>query len=345
MSFGYAGNQNTFVATTELSGNLMVAFGRNKLLPVNRYVRITPVKKTTGLYHYFNPLDYARFSHGTEQFDWPAGSPAPTGFTNSLGWELRSFTTRRKVYPFSLDLQAEQQADWPVLKSHSENAAQLAMTDRTLEVTSVVTNSANYPSTHVATATALAGGFLTAGTETDPKLKIALNKQAVIINKDSGGNVKPKNLCVVMNPNTATLLANSQEVHSVFVRSQFALQNLKGEEPINAIWGLPDRLYGYPVVVEDTTYNTSNRGASGEAVTYVFPDNYIALLCREEQMEGVEGAHSYSTCHIFVYSPDDMKVEAKTDTWDRIIAGRVVDNRQVVQVAGVTGALITNVIS
>lgn len=360
MAFTVPGNQNTFVPSTELSGNLMVGWGRNvDKFPVNKIVRLRTVTKTTGLYTYFNPLDYARMSaYGTAtdgqtpQFDWAPGTLAPTGFTNTIGFEYRSYTTRRKAYPCNLDLQGEQQASWPVLKTNTEAAAQLAMTDRALEVSAAISNSANYPSTHVATATALAGGFLSAGTPTDPKIKKALFALALVIQKDSVGNVRWRNLTVVMNPNTAMLLSESQEVHTLMKESRYALPLLTqsekstgGVEPVNFAYGLPDYLYGFRVVVEDTTFNPSNRGATGEAQAFVFPDNVIAIVAREEDFEAAEGANSYSTCHLFVYGPDDMKVESETDTWNRIIKMRVVDNRQALIVAGVTGALITNVFS
>jgi hypothetical protein len=122
-------------------------------------------------------------------------------------------------------------------------------------------------------------------------------------------------------------------------------KSLGGVEPVNFAYGLPDYLYGMRVVVEDTTFNPNNRNATGEAQQFVFPDNVIAVVSREEEFEAAEGANSYSTVHLFVYGPDDMKVESETDTWNRVIKMRVVDNRQALVVAGVTGGLITNVLS
>lgn len=346
MAFTTPGGQNTFIPTTELSGNLLVGFGRNvDKFPVNKIVRLRSVTKTVGYYTYFNPLDYARFSHGSDQFDWPAGTPSPTGFSNTIGFEHRAFQCRRKAYPCHLDLLGEQQAAWPVLKTNTEAAAQLAMTDRALEVSAAISNPANYPSTHVDTATNFGGGFLDDGTETNPILKRALFTLANRILKDTAGNVQPENLTIVMNPATALALGLSQEVHTIMVRSPWAVDLIKGKRPVNERWGIPDVLYGFNVVVEYTTYNNANRGASGEAQTYVFPDNYIAMVAREEDFEAAEGANSYSTCHLFVYGPDDMKVESETDTWNRIIKMKVVDNRQAVMVAGVSGGLITNVLS
>ena len=358
MAFSFPGGQSTVVPTTELSGNLMVNFGRNiKTFPVNKYLRLRTVSKTTGLYTYFNPLDYARFSGGvtagqSPQYDWAPGTPAPTGFTNTIGFEYRSFMTRRKAYPCSLDQLGEQQADWPVLKTNTEAAAQLAMTDRALEAAAALTNSANYPATHVSTATLFGGGFFGAGTPTTPYIKIGLFKLALIILKDSGGNVQMHNLCIVMNPNTAVALSESQEIHTIMKESRYALPLITGTQepsggvqPVNFAYGLPEYLYGFRVVVEATTYNKYNRGDASEAIDFVYPDNTISMVCREQDFEAADGANSYSTFHLFVYGPDDMKVESETDTWNRIIKMRVTDNRQIVAVAGVTGGLINNVLS
>jgi hypothetical protein len=361
MAFAQPGGQNTFVATTELSGNLAVNFGRNiKNFPVNKYLRLRTVTKTTGLYTYFNPLDYARFAGGvtngqTPEFDWAPGTAAPTGWHNTIGFEHRSFQCRRKAYPCNLDLLGEQQADWPVLKTNTEAAAQLAMTDRALEAAAAMTNAANYPSTHVDTATnfsAPAGGFLNGGSATDPRIKRAFQTLSLRILKDSGGNVRMQYLTVVMNPDTAVKLSQSQEVHALMKESRYALPLLTGTQepmgnvqPVNFAYGLPEYLYGFRVVVEDTTYNSFNRGDAAEAISFVFPDNVIAMVSREQDFEAAEGANSYTTFHLFVYGPDDMKVESETDTWNRIIKMRVTDNRQVVAVAGVTGGLITNCFS
>jgi hypothetical protein len=353
MAFTVPGGANTFVPTTELSGNLLVKFGRNvKDFPVNKVVRHRTVSKTEGLYTYFNPLDYARFSAGfdggiSKQFDWAPGTPAPTGYTNTIGFEFRSYATRRKAYPCNLEQLGEQQATWPVLKTNTEAAAQLAMTDRAYEVSAILSNSSTYPTTHVATATALTGGFLSAGTAEDPKIKKALLTMGLRIQKDSAGNVRWKNLTVVLNPTTAMALSLSQEIHAIMKESRFAVQMINGEQVTSAnfAYGLPDVLYGMKVVVEDTTYNGFNRGDTAEAQAFVFPDNYIAIVSREEEFESAEGTNVYSTVTLFVYGEDDMKVESETDTWNRVIKMRVTDNRAAVATAGVTGALITNVLS
>jgi hypothetical protein len=356
MAFTVPGGQNTFIPTTELSGNLVVAFSRNvSKFPVNKIAQHRTVSKTTGFYTYFNPLDVARFSAGavtsggatlqTPQFDWPPGSPAPTGFTNVPGFEYRQFATRRKAYPGNLDLLGEQQASWPVLKTTSGHLAQLAMTDRALEVSGVISNPATYPSTHVDTAVNFGGDALDLGTPDNPVLKRAIQTLANIILKDTAGNVLWDNLTLVMNPNTASRLSRSQEIHAIMKESRYALPLIKGDKSIqsNQRFGLPDMLYGLNVVVEWTTYNPFNRGASGEAHGFVFPDDVIAVVSREEDFEAAEEANSYSTVHLFVYGPDDMKVESETDTWNRVIKLKVTDNRQALAVAGVSGGLITDI--
>jgi len=356
MAFAYPGGQNTFVPTTELSGNLLVKFGRNiKDFPVNKLLRLRKTTKTAGLYTYFNPLDYARFSGPTangqsNQFDWPAGTPAPTGFMNTIGFEFRSFQCRRKGYAGDLDLQGERQAEYPVLQATTEALAQLAMTDRALEASYEMTLSTNYPSTHVADAATLGGGGLHEGSPDDPILKRALTTLALRILKDSGGNVQARNLTIVMNPNTAQAISLSKEVQGVMRYGPYALPALTGKDEgswktNNDIFGIPDVIYGFKVVVEDTTYNPYNRDYASEARAFVFPDDVVAMVSREQDFEADENANSYSTFHLFVYGEDDMKVESETDTWNRILKMRVVDNRQVKVVAGVTGGLITNAVS
>lgn len=355
MAFAYPGPTNVYIPTNDLSQNLLVQFGRNvKDFPVNRLLKLIPVSKETGYYRYFNPLDQARIdgpiSTGiAQQYVWAPGKPRPLAQTASQSFENRLFATLRRSYPESIELRTKQQADWDIVKTTTEALARLAMTDRALEAAALISASASYTASHVATATADGGGFWSAGTETNPIIKKTLNAQSLRILRDSSGNVNIGNLTLVINPTTAAAMAASQEVHSLFVRSQYAAKLLEtggGASGTNALlYGLPETLYGVKVVVEDTVYVPFNRGNASEAVNFVFPDNTAALISVEKEFVGTEGAQAYSTFALFVYKEDDMKVEAFTDDVHRNVQLFVTDNRQVLNIAPTTGGLITNVLS
>ncbi len=345
MAFSYPGGTNTFVPL-DITGNLQVGYSRNGAkFAVNQITKLTPVKKMKGDYIYFNPLDLARLPGGlTAQNKWAPGTPRPTGFNNAQGFELRNFTCERYAFPVTLDQLGVEQAEWPVIKINSEAAAQLAMTNRALLVANVLVDTANYPTTHVATASSFGGGAWDAGTVTSPYILRGINAMAQFIQVDTVGRLNYKNLSLVINPNTARKMAQSAEVHDYLARSQWALGQLTGNEKNqNSMYGLPPQLYGVNIVIEDAVYNGDNKLKTAAAPTYVFPDAKAVLLMREEDLEGTEGAMSFSAVHLFCY--EDMTVESKEDTWNRLTDLSVVDSVQAKMVSPVSACLATSVVS
>lgn len=350
MAFAYAGPTNAYLPTLELSGNLQIGYSRNRnSYAINRWTRFRNCQRTHGLYRQFNPLDYNRIKSGNaRQFIWAPGTASPGGQDGSVGFQNVQYNCDRRAYPCDLDLLTDQQADYDIAKDATENAANLAMVVRTLEATNVIVTSGNHIASHVYTATAAAGGFLSGATEADPRIKKALQYGTLRILRDSNTTVKPSQIVAVMNPNTAQLLSQTQEMHSVFARSRFAQGLVTGD--LTDDYGLSSHLYTHPIVVEDATYNLFARedAVTPEAQAFVFPDNTIALVTvtGDEDNKGLPAnTRNISSLNFFVYGPDDMKVETETNTYDRILRMKVVDNFDVQLTAPVTAALITNVFS
>lgn len=345
MATGYPGNVNTYIPTLELSGNLMVSFSRNTAdFPLNKYVTITPTKLPFGSYLYFNPLDLGRLRNAPVGNNWAPGTMRPTGFHNTLGFQEKYFRAKRYNHSTTLDQLAVDVANWPIQKSHTEALGQEAMTNRAYQVCSVLSNTATYAASHVKTASSLAGGFLDGGTTSDPRIYKALSGASQIVQQDSMGRVRQGDMFCLMNHNTAIKLGRSREIREYVMQAQNSrgMISFKGEQWLNR-YGLPEDLYSYPSVVEDTMDNLFNRGNASEAGAPVFPDNTILVGVRKGGLEGSEGAASYSTCHMFVY--EDMTVEAHQDPRNRLIYLDVVDHYAVEPVAPVTAVLITNVFS
>lgn len=347
MATGYPGNINPYIPTLELSGNLMVGFSRNVAdFPLNKYVQITPVKLPFGAYLYFNPLDLGRIRNAPHGSKWAPGTLRPTGFQNTLGFEEKQFRCTRYNHSTTLDQLAVDVANWPIQKTHSEALAQEAMTERAYQVCAKLTDTSLFPSSHTTTANALAGGFLDGGTTGDPRIFKALSGASQLIQKDSMGRVRQGDLFCLMNNNTAIALSKSRELREYVMQQQNAQGMIdfdgKGGSWLNR-YGLPGNLYSYPVIVEDTYYNGSNRGNASEVGTQVFPDNTIFVGVRKGGLESSEGAASYSTCHLFMY--EDMTVEVNPDVRHRLMYMDVVDHFAPEVVAPVTGVIIQNVLS
>jgi hypothetical protein len=346
MAYAAPGAYNTFVPSFDATGHLTASFSRNpKDFSVNKYAALTSVKKSVGYFMRITAEVAARvINSDLAEFVWPDGNDAPSGEWNTETFSWFPYSTQRYVYAFRLGYKANEQADWKVLAAHAEFAAQQAMTARTLKVFTALTTTSNYDSSHTSTATSLGGGFWSAGTANSPVIKKALNAMAQVIQKDTVGALKPYNdLILVIDPVLADAMGRSQEVHSYLQQSQFALAQVRGDtEGQNAIWGLPDRLYGFKIVVEDAVRVTSKKGAT-RAASYIGGGNTAVMCARPGGLTSPAGGPSFSTAHVMAY--EEMTVEQRDDPDNRRIQGRVVDDFDVQIVAPATGYVLTAVLS
>lgn len=342
MAAAYPGQYNTFVPSFDASGQLVIAFSRNpKDFALNSYVTIVPVKKSSGFYLNITPEVAARLlSTDLKEFVWPDANDAPTGEWSREGFEFKQFETQRYAFPFRIGYKAEQQADWKILASHSAMHAQLAMTARTLQVLTLLVNTASWPTGHTDTATNLGGGVLSGGSPTDTRVKKALNAAALKIQKDTLGVVKPKDLIVVMSPELADPIARSQEVHTYLKESPAALAQVRGDVPSqNGQWGLPDSLYGYKIIIEDAVKGANRKGATFSP-GYALGSGNLIMLSRPGALVAAEGSRNFGTVTLFMQ--EEMTVEQKDDPDNRRIAARVVEDYDVRLTAGASGYLITS---
>lgn len=349
MTIGYMSATNTYLPDHEASGRLVVGFARNqKDFAVNKVVKLVPTSKKVGYYLKFNPLDYNRLpaSGNIQDSSWANGNPRPSNTMNNLGFEWHEFRTQRRNESVMLDRESIDLASWDVRANHTDALATLAMTKRAKQVYDFGTNTSNWSSTHFSAASSLdGGGFFSAGTATNPIIKISLNQCARQVLRDTNGAVVPTQLAIVMNPTTAHKMGETQEIHTYLKESQWAGPQLMASGPINAVYNLPEYLYGYKVIVDVTTYNGFNRLDSSEGQVFTFPDNKIMMYCQESKFEGSPDTTSFSTLGLFEYAPNAMKVETFDSPRDRITTIDVVDETDVRMLASESGFLITNVFS
>ena len=346
MAFAYPSGFNTFVPSFEASGHLVVAFSRNpKDFPLNKWISLTPVKKSVGYYLRITPEVAARvINNDLREFIWTDGDDAPDGNWGTESFSWFPFNTTRYSFPFRLGYKAEEQADWKILSAHSEFAAQDAMTARAVRCINKLLDSAQYASSHVKTATVWGGGFWSAGTSTSPIIKKSLNAMAQQIQLDTLGKVKPSDLNLVISPLTADIMARSAEIHD-YAKGSYVVQRVLEDGAVNPNqqWGLPPSLYGFPIVVDDTVQVTTKKGAT-TTTAYAFgpaATGTAALVCRKSGLTSVAGGPSFSTIHVFSY--EEMTVEQRDDPDNRRIKARVVEDYDVQVVAPATACLATNV--
>lgn len=344
MTARFVSGTNTFIPQFDASGKLIVEFSRDpKSFAVTNYTQIRPVKRGEGYYLRMSVTQAGRIrTTDGSQFDWHDGNDADLGEWNRERFAFFPYFTKRKNYPFLLGYKAVDQADWQIMASYAAIAAQQAMTQRTQIAVSTLTTSANYDTGHFSTATALAGGFLSAGSPTNPILKIALRKAAQQIHQDTWGVVQPKDMVVVIGPDVAAAIAESQEVHTYLKENPVALQVIeKGLSDNMAMWGIPNTLYGYRIVVEDTVGNNVQMGET-DSRAYLLSNNLI-MVARPGSIVSSGGGADFGAAAFFMF--EEMTVETKDDPDNRRHKGRVVEDYDF-QLAAPAGAyLITHALS
>ena len=345
----FIGSQNTFIASHEASGKLAIHYSRNvKDFPLNRYITMTPVKFSSGYYLRITPENAARIlAANLNRHVWADGADRPKGSWNHERFTFVSFTTERVDFPFQLGYKGVEQASWQILAQYSAMAAQQAMTARTRKVLEVALTSGNYPSAHTSTAAALVGGTLDSGTPQDPVLKEAINAVKRQILLSSLGAVKGKEIQMVIGPEMADRLGRSEEVHAYLKESPAALAQVRGDVPSqNGEWGLPDFIYGTPLVVEDTVIVTEKPNADDTAAITtrlaldIATENKVLFAARPGSLVSAAGGPNFSSIHMFAY--EEMSVESKDDKDNRRHEGHVIEDYSVALVSPISGYLITS---
>lgn len=349
---GFPSATNTFIPNWEASGRLAVQYTRNvKDFQLNKWVQLVQSPKVTGYYLKMSAQEAARVAHGNDYL-WSWDSVRPMHPEGLESFNFLPFSVKRYDYGFNLGTDTVDQADWNVAEQHARIHAAKGMTHRTIRAITALTTTTNWNTTadpdlaadHFGTATALAGGYLDQGTAVAPLLKKALDKIAVKIDLDTLGTVRPDQLHVIFNPNTARLLAESPEIHEYIKGSPAALDEIKTGTSPNARYGpgLPSSIYGYKVIVENTMKVTSRKGET-LVKAYAFPDQTIAVAARPGELEGVVGP-SFSTMTLFWYR-DEMTLERFEDPKNRLMEYHVTDCTAEILTAPASGYLITSATS
>jgi hypothetical protein len=338
----YPGSHNVFVPDHEASGKMTVDFSRNeKDFAINSYCQIQPVKLPIGYYRFVTVEEAGRIINpDLSQFAWADGMPRPEGWDGTESFDWRQFRTERYAFPVMLGDLTVDNASWDIRAEYAAKKAQQAMTGRTQLAISQLTNPANYDPTHTSVVASIPGnsGPWSASTTARTDIKRSLDVAAQQILQDTLAAVNLNELMIVMSPGCARLVALSQEIVDHIKGSPDALAQIKGELPgRNAIFGLPDKIYGYPVIIEKTVRVTTRKGAAVTNRAFVLGDQTPFMCSRPGGLVGVFGAPSFSTMVIFML--EEMTVETIRDTNNRRTSLSVVENYSTNLVAPVSGYL------
>jgi len=339
-------SSNVFVPDHAASGKLVVDFSRNpNKFAVNRYTQIVPVKQVIGYYLKMTVEEAGRILNSDgANFAWPDGMNAPEDFDGTESHEFLQFGTKRYKFGTTLGDLTIDQASWDIAAKHSEVKAQQAMTFRTVKALSALTTSGNYAAANTSAVSSISGntGNWAASTTARGDIKRSLYHACEKILDATLGVVEPEDLMLVMSTGCAKELSCAQEIVDHIKGSPDSLAQVRGELPgRNAFYGLPDKLFGINVEIEKTRKVTSRKGLT-RVVAPALADATPFICARPGGLEGKYGGPSFSTCTIFMH--EEMTVERKPDTDNRLTRVRVVENYDVVMTAPVTGFLFTSAV-
>jgi hypothetical protein len=343
----FAGANAVYIHDHEASQKMVVEFARNRGdFALNNYIQVVPATKPAGYYLEMTVEQAGRILNADlREFVWADNADAPDGNWGLESFEWKPFECRRYAYPFRMGHLAAKNATWDIVAQHSRIAAQQAMTGRTVKVLDLLTTSGNWPASHVLNVTTIPGnsGNWAQSTTQRQDIRRSLITGCEKILDDTLGAVKPADLRLVISSGLAGKIAQSQEIVDYIKGSPDALAQIRGELPgRNVIYGLPNRLYGFELFVEDARKVTTAKGVSPQVKTAVLGDTLALLVSRPGGLEGVSGAPSFSTVTVFAVVEDEMRVEIQEDSWNRVTRGRVVDHFDVKLTAPSAGILFTN---
>lgn len=343
----FPGQSNTYIKDFRSSGKLQVSYSRNpRDFALPNYIQYVPVKRDQGYYLQINAEQAARLVGGElDEFVWPDGADRPMNHDGTEKFNFADYRTLRRNYSFVIGDKASSQADWDILDTEAAFHAQQAMTARTRAVNKLLGTAGNWDAAHTLNVASIAGnsGAWDVSTTARQDIKRSLNYAAQVILKATLGKVRKKDMVLVMNPDTASQISETQEIVDHIKGSPEAYSQVTGGEGKWGEFGLPDKLYGYPIVIEDAVMVTSIRNAASVSRSYVMETGIAYLLSRPGGLESISGGPNFSTTCMFLY--EDMTVETLKDTNNRRTSGNVVDDFAAVLTAPASGFLFQGVVT
>src|SRR5690606_38740571 len=116
MAAAYPGQYNTFIPNMAASGGLEVDFSRNvNDFALPKYVQYVTTQKNVGRYLEMTIEEAGRLLNvDGADVEWPDGTISPKGIGNTESFEFKPFTTKRRVFSFTMGELAAEQAEFDI---------------------------------------------------------------------------------------------------------------------------------------------------------------------------------------------------------------------------------------
>ena len=365
MAFVTPGAFNAFIP--QATGQVISYIRDPSKYRVMQYAQLVLTPKPIGIYYKINRDDAARLV-SDERDIWHDGARRPFSDEDSLRHDTVEFAVTRRNFVAILGWKTIENADIKVLVGHTNKIRNKAQISRTQRLISLGETASNWEG-HAATASSLNGGagFWDQSTseEGSPNrlaIKKTLDEVARQIHLDTNGVVgdfgedgDQNGLMMLLSPGAALRISQSDEIHSYIRESVYALPQLQGgKRGQNAIWGLPEYLYGWKVIVENAVRvseqpNTSGNSAStvgGASASRRFVKSDDSAICctRVGGLDGQYGAPSFSTFQLY-YEGKEMQLETFDEPKDRLTEVHAVIEDKATLPAPTSGYLIQDILS
>lgn len=340
------GPNSGFIPVLADSGRLQIEFSRNKdSFPLNKYIKTQPVKRQRGRYLRIDQGNHSRLVGGNlNQFFWNDSDDRPVMNNNGDQFQLEDFQTNRRNFGDRVGEIAKESADWDLEAILMRTLAQKAMTARTKLVHDGLSAAATFPTANKLDVGLAAGlGAWSGALSTDPRIKKTLNRVVKQIMLATNSTVRRGDLQLVINPTTAQIMSETQEIIDVIKQSPSAMTMLTNGGSGWTEWLLPSQIYGVNIVVEDTVITTSPRGASTLAQSFVMGDGIAYVMARPGELESKNDGPNYSTVTLMVKT--DLVVEKFNDPKHKRSEINVVDDTGFASTAPISGFALTNLYS
>ena len=347
MTASYPAVKNVFIPSHEASGSMVVDFSRNvSSFAINQYAQIVPTKdnRIAGYFLRMTIEQAGRIvNEDLNDFHWPDGAAAPEGNDELESHEFAPFLCKRYNYPFRIGDLTIQNASWDIVAKHARIASQRAMTARTVKLLKLLTTAGNW-GTHTSSVNGITGtGNFSAATSSNLNIKKTVDYVCDLILKDTLSAIELNDLRMVVSPGAARKMSETQEIVDIIKQANTGIQYIRNElEGGTTYFGLPNQLYGLPLVVEKTVRVTTRKGAT-TSKAYALGDTNVLITSRPGGLIGTDGAPNFATACIFMQ--EEMTVEQKNDTDNRRTTGRVVECFDTQLVAPSSGFLLTSATS
>lgn len=340
-----------------LATQFVISFSREvEDFPLNRYIQIVEAPAPAFLYHELDRDQAVRLRNLNDHV-WADGADRPTGRDNQFAFREVPATTVRYDWYSTMGNQALKmhQQQWKAKQVYLKGLASEAMTGRTLNVVTMLDTVGNWPTTNVADVNTLNDGAGQWHLASDDPADVRYNaiKKGIMaavtrVFLQTNSRVKFRDLRLLLHPEAATAMANTAEIHNYLKYSEATKQVSGDEENYNERWGLPKRLYGVEVVVEDSiivsdlpTAGATSPGAS-TARAFIKGKTSAILLSRPGGLDGQAGP-SFSTAQWWWYD-SLLKTFEEEDIKNQKVRWDITDQGTPVLAAGAAGYLVQGIV-